>query len=62
MPKFLICIMIYKHIEEKRKTRKYSPLSIPVNQAIENSGTKTALKSSLEFLSSPSFISLAYLD
>lgn len=62
MPKFLICIMIYKHIEKKRRTRKYSSLSIAVSHPIENSGTKTALKPSLEFPLLLSFISLSYLD
>lgn len=35
MPEFLIRIMIYKHMEEKGRARKYAPLCIPVSHAIE---------------------------
>ena len=35
MPKFLIYIIAYKHVEEKGRTRNYVPLSIPVSHTIE---------------------------
>ena len=42
MPTFLICIMFYKHIEEKGRTRKYAPLAIPISHAIEK-GPKSSV-------------------
>lgn len=39
MPKFLIRIIVYKHIEENRRTKKYVPQTVPINHAIEKGPT-----------------------